>query len=248
MCSNEDTPATVGDEPYMIYEKYQDAISVVVCEDRALAIPFILAERPETQVILLDDAFQHRTVLPDLNLLLTKQSAPFWTDYLMPLGKLREARGGAKRADAIVITRAKRISEEPYIDALGKPYFYTTTRSNEVQLFSGQELLPKVVAVAGLADNKHFFQEARQHFQVQRVFSFRDHHSYKHKDVQVICAELDEDTMLITTHKDAVKLKQFAELRAYTCGYVPVEVVFLEGEERFLQMVDKCIESIEVNH
>ncbi|RME96755.1 MAG: tetraacyldisaccharide 4'-kinase, partial [Bacteroidetes bacterium] len=94
----------VGDEPLQFKRKFPD-IGVYVAEDRAFAIPQIMAAQPDTQLILLDDAFQHRAVLPGLNILLTEYDNLFTRDYLLPAGRLREWRSAYERADVIVVSK-----------------------------------------------------------------------------------------------------------------------------------------------
>ena len=94
----------VGDEPLQYKRKYQD-VFVTVSENRAFGIPKLMMQKPDTQVILLDDAFQHRAVKPGLNILLTEYSNLYTRDFLLPMGRLREWSGAAKRADTIVVTK-----------------------------------------------------------------------------------------------------------------------------------------------
>ena len=96
---------TIGDEPFQFFVKFGDRVKVAVGEERALAIPNILHHHPKTQVILLDDAFQHRRVIPSLSILLTDYHRPFYEDFLLPAGRLRESRSGAGRADIVIVTK-----------------------------------------------------------------------------------------------------------------------------------------------
>ncbi|MEO1437425.1 MAG: tetraacyldisaccharide 4'-kinase, partial [Bacteroidota bacterium] len=101
-----------GDEPLQFKRKFPDVL-VAVGEERTLAIPKIMMVQPDTQLILLDDAFQHLAVKPGLNILLTQYNKPFTRDFLLPSGRLRENRGGYKRADIMVVTKCpKTISLE----------------------------------------------------------------------------------------------------------------------------------------
>lgn len=93
-----------GDEPVQIKRKFPDT-AVAVSENRALGIPQLLKTNPEVQLILLDDAYQHRAIRPALSILLTDYNRPYYQDFLLPVGRLREWRGGARRADAIVVTK-----------------------------------------------------------------------------------------------------------------------------------------------
>src|SRR6478609_5114611 len=89
MATTEDSAKTLGDEPFQFYLKFKDQISVTVGEERALAIPEMLMQTPEIDIILLDDAFQHRPVKPTYSILLTEYSRPFFTDFVLPMGTLR---------------------------------------------------------------------------------------------------------------------------------------------------------------
>ncbi len=100
-----DTAESVGDEPLQVYQKFGENCVVAVGEARALAIPRLLAEYPDTEVILLDDALQHRAVQPQLSLLLTDYNRLFYNDLPFPAGRLRERRHGAVRADAVLVTK-----------------------------------------------------------------------------------------------------------------------------------------------
>src|SRR5690606_31393950 len=106
MASEHSTAESIGDEPMQFYRKFGPEITVAVGEERAIAIPEILFHHPDTEVIILDDAYQHRKVARDLNILLTAYDSPFFKDYVLPAGRLREARKGAQRADVIVVPSA----------------------------------------------------------------------------------------------------------------------------------------------
>ena len=116
--------------------KFGDRIKVAVGEERALAISNILHYHPNTEVILLDDAFQHRSVTPSLNILLTDYHRPFYEDFLLPAGRLRESRTGAGRADIVIVTKCpQEITDEDMIDIeksirefVEKPVFFTQIR------------------------------------------------------------------------------------------------------------------------
>src|SRR5690606_28189034 len=104
IASEQETADTLGDEPYQFYHKFGKEVMVTVGEERAAAIPEILFNRDDTEVILLDDAFQHRKVERDLNILLTTFDNPFYEDMLLPAGRRSESSKGAERADVVVVT------------------------------------------------------------------------------------------------------------------------------------------------
>lgn len=94
----------VGDEPLQFKRKYPE-VTVAVAESRSLAIPLVLRSHPEINVVILDDGFQHREVEPGMNILLTEYSRLYTRDFFLPVGRLREWRDEAKRADLIVVTK-----------------------------------------------------------------------------------------------------------------------------------------------
>ncbi|MFQ5448844.1 MAG: tetraacyldisaccharide 4'-kinase, partial [Saprospiraceae bacterium] len=134
----QNTALEMGDEPLMFKKKFGD-VFVTVSESRSLAIPEILGKHPRTQVILLDDAFQHRSVQPGLNILLTEYSRPFTRDFLLPSGRLREWRSAYRRADVIIVTKCPADigpSERESLTAEIKPF------SHQRIFFSSYRYLP----------------------------------------------------------------------------------------------------------
>ena len=107
-----DTPASrIGDEPYQIKTKFKE-INVAVCEKRVFGIERIISDSGETEIILLDDAFQHRHVKAGLNVLLIDSSRPIWQDCILPFGRMRESANGIKRADIVIITKCEKLTEK----------------------------------------------------------------------------------------------------------------------------------------
>lgn len=247
ICGYDDSPETVGDEPFTYFEKYQNKLVVAVGEERALAIPFILGEHPEINLILLDDAYQHRSVKPNFNILLTTFDKPFWKDHLLPAGRLREGQYGYKRADAIIVTKSEKKTTDPFLSHLDKPAFHTTVKYGDPISFFGKKPGKNVIVVGGLANNLPFFHYVNSEYEVSNEFSFPDHHPYSEKDIARLEQYLEGGLSLITTQKDAVKLKEFDSLTKFNCAYIPIEVQFLEEEEYFLQKVDECIQDYQSN-
>ncbi|SNR94746.1 lipid-A-disaccharide kinase [Belliella buryatensis] len=210
----------LGDEPFQIFGKFKDKISVAVGEDRVMAIPQIIAERPETEVVLLDDAFQHRYVKGDLNIMLTTFQRPFFEDRVVPLGTLREAKGGASRADIIIVTKCPdaldKITKATYhrkirnYNQRAKIFFVGLKYGQLQNVLDDQLPIPQnFVLVSGIANDQLFKKEVEKLYQVPFHFSYSDHHHYKVEDVKEIvykCNEV-EDSGILTTEKDAVKLK-----------------------------------------
>lgn len=255
----EDSAATIGDEPYQIYKKFSPTIGVTVGEERALAIPTILQELPETGIVVLDDAFQHRSVIPGLSILLTEYSNPFFDDHILPYGRLREGPEGAKRADAIVITKCNpHIEEEEtmkmerairkYSD---KPVFFSKIRYGEpVPFGAATKITSRVILLTGIANAKILEDYIASNFTLIKHFSFRDHYVFTTsdlRDVENILTKNEGDPIsIITTEKDKAKLERI-ELKTHISKlpifYLPIETEFLRNGKDFDALVASFISS-----
>lgn len=247
-----DTASTLGDEPYQFYQNFGGDITVAVGEERALAIPTILQERAETEIILLDDAYQHRSVAPSFTILLSDYYRPFYKDLLLPAGRLRESRMGAERADVVVVTKCPmEMSEEEMIEIeksireyAEKPVFFTHVRYGNPIAFGGHSLpiSKQILLVSGISNAKPFEHHVAQNYQVKRHFHFRDHHAYSGADIERIARFVKQNPRIsiLTTEKDKVKLAA-AEFSALTqtlpLFYIPIEVQFIKNGQDFDEIV-----------
>lgn len=209
----------VGDEPLMLKLKHP-YVQVSVGEQRVFAIPRMLSEHPQTKVILLDDAFQHQSVRPDINILLTTYDKPFYEDYILPIGTLREFRSGMQRANLIVVTKCPETLTEKQEVAMiekiaplpeqqvffssisyGIPYnlmqandFYSTNKKDSVLLITG----------IAQADPLKTYLEEKTEGVVH--FGFDDHHYFEQYELESIRDNYPEFKQWITTEKDGVRL------------------------------------------
>ena len=246
IATESDTASTLGDEPLQLYRKFSPRVRVCVGERRAEAIQILTAKHPETKQILLDDAFQHRAVQPHLSLLLMDYNRPFYTDYPFPAGRLRERRHGARRADAIVVTKCptdlfsteqQRITSHirPYIRP-ETPVFFAGLRYDSPVSFANQqpaEHLADVVLVSGLANADPLEQYVRKTFRLRHHVRYADHYAYTRADLDRILTALPPNAALLTTEKDWVKLDALltpAERATLPFFYLPVAIQFLPGQ------------------
>jgi tetraacyldisaccharide 4'-kinase len=248
-----DTAATVGDEPFQIYKKFSDTVHVAVGEDRALAIPMILQELPETQVIIMDDAYQHRRVVPGFSVLLTTYERPFYEDTLLPMGRLREGPEGANRADMIVVTKCpSHMSEDEMMRMENNirkfttnPVFFTKIRYADPVAF-GDTTKPfsnRVILVTGIA-NSHVLASHVQHtYALVKHFDFRDHYDFTAHDMLTLKEFVNQGTeplSILTTEKDSVKLlrTELAPMvRQLPIFYLPIETEFIRNGKDFDTLV-----------
>lgn len=252
-----DTASTIGDEPYQIYKKYSNVAHVVVGEDRALAIPSLLQELDGTDTVILDDALQHRSVNPGFSILLTEFSNPFYNDYLMPYGRLRESPEGAKRADAIVVTKCPaHIDDDVAMEFehqvrkySNRPVFFSTVRYTDPVAFGNTKTFSSnVILLSGIA-NAHVLETyVRKAFNLIKHFSYRDHYYYSVGDIEKIEAftKQHDQVSILTTEKDYVKLER-AELKPILARlpifYLPIEAEFIRNGKDFDALVLSFMQS-----
>ncbi len=240
LASSQSTSSDLGDESMGYYRQFGEEIKVVVCENRALGLDFVENEFPETDLVILDDAFQHRRVHRDFNLLLTTYSKPFWKDFVIPSGRLRERRKGWKRADFLIITKSLKDIKISVPDHVDLPHAFTEVKYGQPVMISG-EIKDEVVAVSGLADNQPFFKHLIENYHVSNRLPYPDHHEFEEHDIQNLIQESNGKTLLCTS-KDAVKLQEWPQMQEVNWGFVPIEVSFLDGEDDFLKKLEEVID------
>ncbi|MBX2940908.1 MAG: tetraacyldisaccharide 4'-kinase [Cyclobacteriaceae bacterium] len=258
-----DNAATLGDEPYQFYRNFNTEVKVVVGEDRAFAIPNILHEYPSTSLILLDDAYQHRRVNPHLNILLTDFEKPFYKDFLLPMGRLREGRKGVKRADIIIVTKCTELIDKEVQNGMKKeieryagtkPVFFSFIRYGSPQPFqrTNVPITPHVVLLSGIAKPQPLEDFVSTNFVLVKHFRFKDHYLYTLKDIVQLRNFINnqaEKPSILTTEKDMVRLldPKFSELLLdLNCFFLPIEMDFVENGVEFDRLVRYTIEKAAV--
>ncbi|MCH5237490.1 MAG: tetraacyldisaccharide 4'-kinase [Muribaculaceae bacterium] len=250
LANSKSTPASIGDEPYQIFQKYGNAVVVAVCESRKKGIEELKKLYPELGLIVLDDSFQHRWVKPKLSILLTDYSRPFYKDKILPLGRLRESARQVNRADMVIVTKCPedlmpinyRIASKDldlmkfqklffsrYEYGKLKPVFPEDARY-DVSL-NALDSKDGVMLLTGIAHPRYFVRHFRNYPFRVKVDHFPDHHDFTRKDIIEIENKFKalpgQRKIIVTTEKDAVRLMHnpyFPEdLKAFTF-YLPVNV------------------------
>jgi tetraacyldisaccharide 4'-kinase len=235
-------------------------VAVAVGEERIVAIPQLLHDRPETQAIILDDAFQHRAVKAGLNILLTDYSNLFTRDWWLPSGDLRDAPSGYRRADIIVVTKCPagmtdeerraiaieidtRPHQQLFFSAIsyGKPYHIT--RRDEGTIDGEVEVL----LVTGIANPGPLKRWLNEHSHTYYELAYSDHHIFTIDDLNTMTRRFSdiasEKKLILTTEKDAVRLIKFRqELEGWPIYVMPIAPQFLFGDEdRFSGVITQFI-------
>jgi len=256
LIASKDTDARmVGDEPYQFFRKFGKDVTVAVGEERALAIPLLLQEIEDLDVILLDDSFQHRRVRPSMNILLTDFNRPFYDDMVLPAGRLRESAYGAARADLILVTKCPpAISDDKLMEVekrirviTGKPVFFTAIAYGtpiafkQTSAVSGKE----AILVTGIANASPLVEFVRKNFSLIRHISFADHHRYSRGDMEKLLTDSDGGKIpVLTTEKDMVKMDiaEFAEItKQIPLFYLPITVQFLKNGSEFNEIIQNHV-------
>ncbi len=228
---------SVGDEPKQMSEKFPD-VRFFVNKDRNQAIEYIKQKYPSTQLIILDDAYQYRKTKPTKTILLTEYHRPFYSDFVLPYGRLRERRKEKRRADYIVVTKSPNeisVKDRQIIISSIKPLsnqqiFFSSIQYNE-DLQS--ELMGKDVALlVGIDNPQPLISYLNTFCKVKQVLKFPDHHSFSEKETQMISKI---KYPIITTEKDYSRLKDFNK-KLY------VQKIELEVDNSFLNMLKRDIE------
>lgn len=236
----------IGDEPLQFYQKFKNEISVNVGENRVEALQKIFTQNPKTDVVILDDAFQHRPVKPSLNLLLIDYNRPIDSDYPFPVGRLRERRHGAKRADAVIITKCPELSIESRKELVSRIHRYLKINTSIffTKILYGKPQncrsdikggdFKKVLLLSGIANPKPFEEYAKANFEVIEHLIYKDHHDFTEKDLMTITTILkNTSATVLMTEKDMVKFQPFlnhAMLKNTPLYYLPIEIGFLDEE------------------
>ena len=253
------TALDIGDEPMQFHSKFPE-VAIAVGEERIVAIPQLLHDRPDTRAILLDDAFQHRSVRAGLNILLTDCSNLFTRDWWLPSGDLRDAPSSYRRADIIVVTKCREdLSEEERraiaIELDPRPHqqiFFTSIQYGEpyhITRLDTQEVTDQVevLLVTGIANPAPLKRWLNDRSRTYYELEYSDHHIFSIDDLNTIISRFNSLTapgkIILTTEKDAVRLIKFRqELADWPFYVLPITPRFLfDDGPRFTDLIVKFI-------
>jgi tetraacyldisaccharide 4'-kinase len=258
------TVSEIGDEPMQIFRKFPKTL-VAVDKKRVNGMRKILDMSSDTDVIILDDAFQHRSLTPGFSILLSDFDRPIMKDHMLPYGNLREDKSNMRRADIILITKCpknlnaierrlivKEIQKAPYQNL----YFTSLSYKVPLPVFGSNEKdesyfdLTKcagcgIVLITGVANPKPLGEYLQKFFSEITVLTYPDHYSYRDKDIVSIITAFNSlsssSRFIMTTEKDAVRLREFTNMEESVKSamfYVPIGITFLNDDK---QEFDKLI-------
>jgi tetraacyldisaccharide 4'-kinase len=244
--------AQIGDEPFQIFSKFKNVV-VAVDEKRKRGITNLIKSLPSPDVILLDDAFQHRYVKPGISILLSDYHKLFTKDYVLPSGSLREFRFGSKRADVIVVTKTSKIFspitrqsiKEEINPASHQKLLYSYIDYGPILPVKGIDFVPDgrkryntIMIVAGIANTYPLEFHLRNFCDEIKLLKFPDHHEYNERDIVKIMETYDgiitQNKIIITTEKDLMRISRpefINSLQHYPVCYIQIEVVFHKADK-----------------
>lgn len=252
------TSGEVGDEPLMFKKRVGTNSRVIVSESRKNGVDFIRSSN-KSSVILLDDAFQHRKVKAGFSILLTDYNNPFYSDLVVPAGKLREWKCGKNRTDCIIVTKCPESLSESEKQSVvrrlnvgknKKPVFFSRIVYGELIPF-GKEISEQtnILLVTGIANPKPLENHLKRFCKVESVI-FSDHHQFTSADLTKIYAKFDtftpQNSIIVTTEKDFVRLETVltdSDKQKYPWYYQSITIK-LEREEDFKTLIDNYVDTI----
>ncbi len=229
LATKRSTPHDIGDEPYQMFQKFGQYVRIAVCEDRCAGIEELRKIDPAINLIVLDDAFQHRYVKPTVSIVLTEFNRPFFMDKMLPLGRLREQASGVERADMVVVTKCPEQIKPLEYRLLHKGVNPRPCQKLYCSRIIYNELTPlfpdlatyvpslrsinendAILAVAGIAHPRGFLNHLSQSGANVRAAIYPDHHDFSRRDIDNIARKYTEmqgeNKYIITTEKDAMRL------------------------------------------
>ena len=246
--------AILGDEPFQFYTKFKN-IQVAVDANRKNGIEQLLSQTNKPDIILLDDAFQHRKVKAGFYILLTSYGDLYSDDFMLPTGNLRESRSGAKRANVVIVTKCpstlsldeqNKIKNQLQLDSNQELYFsyidyddsvYSEDKSMKVSEIKNMDKL----LLAGIAKPEPFFNHLQS--KNDEILVFPDHHNFTENELLEI-KNKSQNMIIITTEKDYVRLK--GKLSNQQLFYLPIRSSFLSGSENFDRSITDYVASMPI--
>jgi len=248
----------IGDEPLQVKRRFPD-VAVAVCEDRVTGIKR-LSDLCSPQVIILDDAYQHRKVTPSLNILLVNYSRNILQDAMLPAGRLRESAGCRRRAQMIVVTKCPNGLSSREMDDLAsklavspeQKVYFTTLEYGSLYPLDGKSEVPSqdspVLALTGIADPAPMEAQLRKSHKEVSMLSYPDHHDFSRNDIMEIehrLKSMSQEAIIVTTAKDAARLSgmEMDESLKSRIFILPVKPAFLRDAKGFDDTILNHIET-----
>jgi tetraacyldisaccharide 4'-kinase len=232
------TSSEIGDEPLLYKFRHGESVNVVVAEKRKQGVERILSDFPDNDIVILDDAFQHRSITAGLSILTTSYNDLYTNDFILPVGNLREYNSGAKRADMVMVTKCPTEIDEEDMNRIRKQLnfhndlvFFSSIEYGSLTPFQSYQKseIRHVLLVTGIANPKPLINHLSHLGRVTHI-KFKDHHDFSAADIDKIHDKFGtfatHDKIIVTTEKDFMRLKKFDTFinGNFPWFYQPIEI------------------------
>lgn len=236
LASTNSTAKSIGDEPMQYFLKFGGNVKIAVCEKRVYGAKKLLELFPDLQVLILDDAYQHRAIRPHFNILLTDFGRLFYKDWLLPMGRLRERRSGANRADWTVISKCPNDLTDEIKTQIKKEIIRFSTseisfsriKYGELTCYKGVTIRinSPIIGLSGIAQPQIFNDFLEKNYEVKFSKNFADHRNFTRNDIDEIL-RMNQTEIIVTTEKDFVKINRLLSNEEKSrFAYLPIEIDF----------------------
>lgn len=242
---------TVGDEAMQLFERFKNRFVIGVSEERVPGAKKII-EDMDLDVLILDDAMQHRAIKPGFNILMTDYNDPYFKDFVLPAGNLRESRNNARRANVIMVSKCPddltQEKKQYYISRIRPQQYqkvFFSSISYDEHIYGTEKKLPDnnlayydILLITGIANPNPLVSHLAKFSTRVKHLKFKDHHNFSNQDIKNILEEykkLGEYKLILTTEKDYVRLKTFDQLRELVF-YWPININ-IDNQEEFNQTI-----------
>ena len=247
----------IGDEPKLYKQLFKDQVNVVVCEKRKTGVQNIQNNHPNNEVIILDDAFQHRAVKAGINILITDFNKPYYKNQMLPVGRLREWKTGRKRADIIIVSKSPKSLDESIKNKVREKLkfnkekiFFSSIEYGKIKSFTDRNFKAKnILLVTGISNPSPLEKEFKKTFHVE-LMKFPDHYNFTEEDIKRIHQKFDtfvkDDKVIITTEKDFMRLGDLinkTNINDFPWFYQSISVK-LDREKEFKALIDTYVNTI----
>jgi len=253
VANDQSTAEEIGDEPLQYVQRYSDKINVVLAEERKLGVDHIIKNIPQNELIILDDAFQHRAVSAGFSLLITPFYDLFSDDLMLPTGNLREWKLGKNRADLIVVSKSPNKISAEEINRIQKKLkfdptriFFSSLQYNDLVSFNQESTTQRIehaLIISGIGNPTPLVNFWKEKCSVE-LMAFPDHHNYSTADIKAIHEKFGTfasvNKVIITTEKDYMRLQQFDEVfdPNFAWHYQPISIT-IKNQDKFNAYLDE---------
>jgi len=258
LASSESNSLSIGDESYQLYRKFKNT-TIAVDENRVHGIKALQNAKPNTELVLLDDAFQHRAINPGLKILLTDYSNTYYNDSMLPGGNLREYKKGAQRADIIIVTKCPRditefecnnITKKLALHSHQKLYFSTIIYDSIQPLFATnlqEKSIDKlwnleILLTTGIVSHKPLATQLENSGAKVRTMAFPDHHQFSKLDYVSIMSNFNalasSSKIILVTEKDAARIiadHNYPEALKAVTYFIPITIAILQNKQSIFE-------------